>query len=189
MTVALPQRLTLEQFLTLPYIDESPAWEFVQGEVSQKPMPGGKHSRIQSRLVGVINNAVDSPYEALTELRCTIGGRSIVPDIAVLEQRQIPADENGEIISTGVSVAPAWIIEILSPQQSQMKVTRKILHSLRHGGQLGWLIDPEERVVLVYRPDRLPEEWTDDAELPTLTGMSLLLTPEQLFSWLRINRR
>jgi Uma2 family endonuclease len=38
MTVALPQRLTLEQFLTLPYIEESPAWEFVQGEVTQKPM-------------------------------------------------------------------------------------------------------------------------------------------------------
>lgn len=189
MTVALPQRLTLEEFLTLPYIEESPAWEFVQGEATQKPMPGGKHSRLQSRLVGVINNAVDSPYEALTELRCTVGERSIVPDIAVLEHSQIPADENGEIVSTGVSVAPNWIIEILSPQQSQMKVTRKILHSLRHGGQLGWLIDPEERVVLVYRPDRLPEEWREDADLPVLPGMSLSLTPEHLFSWLRIDRR
>ncbi|MBD1914517.1 MULTISPECIES: Uma2 family endonuclease [Cyanophyceae] len=188
MTVALPQRLTLEQFLTLPYIEESPAWEFVQGEVTQKPMPGGKHSRIQSRLVSVINNAVDSPYEALTELRCTVGGRSIVPDIAVLKHSQLPADENGEIVSTGVSIAPNWIIEILSPQQSQMKVTRKILHSLRHGGQLGWLIDPEERVVLVYHPDRLPEEWAEDAGLPVLPGLSLSLTPEQLFSWLRINR-
>lgn len=69
-----------------------------------------------------------------------------------------------------------------------MKVTRKILHSLRHGGQLGWLLDPEERVVLVYHPDRLPEEWTEDAELPVLPGLSLSLTPEQLFSWLRINR-
>lgn len=189
MTIALPQRLTLEQFLALPYIEESPAWEFVRGEVTQKSMPGGKHSRIQSRLVGVINNVADSPYEALTELRCTVGGRSIVPDIAVLEQSQIPADENGEIISTGVTVAPSWIIEILSPQQSQMKVTRKILHSLRHGGELGWLIDPEERVVLVYRRDRLPEEWTDDAELPVLAGMALSLTSEQLFSWLQIDRR
>ncbi|MBD2106066.1 Uma2 family endonuclease [Nodosilinea sp. FACHB-13] len=187
MTVALPQRLTLEQFLTLPYIEESPAWEFVQGEVSQKPMPGGKHSRIQSRLVSVINNAADSPYEAFTELRCTVGGRSIVPDIVVLEQSQIPVDENGEILSTGINVAPNWIIEILSPQQSQMKVTRKILHSLRHGGQMGWLIDPEERVVLVYCPERLPEEWAEDAELPVLLGVPLTLAPEQLFSWLQIN--
>lgn len=78
-------------------------------------MPGGKHSRIQLRLVGVINNAVGSPYEALTELRCTVGERSIVPDIAVLKHGQIPADEHGEIVSTGVSVAPDWIIEIFSP--------------------------------------------------------------------------
>lgn len=189
MTVASPQRLTLEQFLTLPHIEESPAWEFVQGEISQKPIPGGKHSRIQSRLVGVINKVVNSPYEALTELRCTVGGRSIVPDIAVLERSQIPADENGEIVSSGVNVAPNWIIEILSPQQSQMKVTRKILHSLRHGGQLGWLIDPEERVVLVYRPDRLPEELIEDTGLPTLPELSLSITPKQLFSWLQINRR
>lgn len=188
MTVALPQRLTLEQFLKLPYIEESPAWEFVQGAISQKPMPGGKHSRIQSRLVGAINGAVDSPYEALTELRCTFGGRSMVPDIVVLERSQIPADETGEIISTGVDIAPTWIIEILSPQQSQMTVTRKILHSLRHGGQLGWLIDPAERVVLVYRPDRLPEEWAESTELPVLPGLSLSLTLQQLFSWLQINR-
>lgn len=187
MTVALPQRLTLEQFLTLPYIEESPAWEFAQGEVTQKPMPGGKHSRIQSRLVSAIN-AVDSPYEALTELRCTVGGRSIVPDIAVLAQSQIPTDEHGEIVSTGVSVAPNWIIEILSPQQSQMKVTRKILHSLRHGGQLGWLIDPDERVVLVYRLDRLPDELMGDAVLPGLPGLDWALTAEHLFSWLQVNR-
>ncbi|MFQ4135238.1 Uma2 family endonuclease [Nodosilinea sp. PGN35] len=189
MTVAVPQRLTLEQFLTLPSIEESPAWEFVQGEVTQKPMPGGKHSRIRSRLVSAINNAADSPYEAFTELRCTVGGRSIVPDIAVLEQGLIPIDENGEIASAGVSIAPNWIVEILFPQQSQMKVTRNILHSLRHGGQLGWLIDPEERVVLVYHPDRLPEEWPDDAGLPVLPGMSLSLTPGQILSWLQLNRR
>ena len=70
-----------------------------------------------------------------------------------------------------------------------MKVTRKILHSLRHGGQLGWLIDPEERVVLVYRPDRLPEELIEDTGLPTLPELSLSITPKQLFSWLQINRR
>jgi Uma2 family endonuclease len=188
MTVALPQRLTLAQFLTLPYIEESPAWEFVQGEVTQKPMPGGKHSRIQSRLVGAIN-AIDSPYEALSELRCTVEGRSIVPDIAVLVQSQIPADENGEIVGTGVNFAPVWIIGILSPQQSQTKVTRKILHSLRHGGQLGWLIDPEEQVVLVYRPDRLPDELTGNTILPGLPELELSLTAQQLFDWLQVNRR
>jgi len=50
--------------------------------------------------------------------------------------------------------APEWMIEILS-RPEPMKVTRKILHSLRQVGA-GWLI--HERVVLVYRPERLPDE-------------------------------
>ena len=74
MTIAIFQPLTLEQFLKLPYIEDSPAWEFIQGEAIQKPMSGGKHSRLQSRLVGTIN-ATDSSYEAFPELRCTVGGR------------------------------------------------------------------------------------------------------------------
>lgn len=39
--------VTSEQFLQPPYIEDSPAWEFIQGEAIQKPMPGGKHSRLQ----------------------------------------------------------------------------------------------------------------------------------------------
>ncbi|WAL58280.1 Uma2 family endonuclease [Thermocoleostomius sinensis] len=186
MTIVIPQPLTLEQFLKLPYIEDSPAWEFSQGTAIQKPMPGGKHSRLQSRLGGAIN-ALNSPYEAFPELRCTFGGRSIVPDLVVLATHQIPVDSNGDVISTGINFAPAWMIEILSPEQGQMRVTRNILHSLRHGGQMGWLIDPDERVVLVYRPDCLPNELTDDAWLPCLPGVDLVLTVEQLFGWLKLS--
>ncbi|MGI0491552.1 Uma2 family endonuclease [Alkalinema pantanalense CENA528] len=185
MTIALPQSLTLEQFLQLSYIEESPAWEFSQGEASQKPMPGGKHSRLQLRLASAIN-ALDSAYEALPELRCTVGGRSIVPDLVVLAKAHIPMDEHGDIASTGIDIAPDWMIEILSPDQSQMKVTRKILHSLRHGGQMGWLVDPDERVVLVYRPGSLPDELSGDAPLLGLPGIELGLTVDQMFGWLKV---
>lgn len=187
MTIAVPHPLNLEQFLKLPYIEDSPAWEFISGEAIQKPMPGGKHSRLQSRLAGAIN-AASSRYEAFPELRCTFGGRSIVPDLAVVSGDRIPIDENGDITSTGIEFAPEWVIEILSPDQSQMKVTRKILHSLRHGSQLGWLIDPDERVVLVYCPDRLPDELVGEAFLPCLPEIKLQLTVEQMFNWLRIER-
>ena len=185
MVAAVPKTITLKQFLALPEIDGSPAWEFICGEVSQKPMPGGKHSRLQSRLGGVINSA-DNGYEALPELRCTFGGKSMVPDLVVLGTAEIPVDEHGDISSTGIEFAPPWMIEILSPEQNQMKVTRKILHSLRHGGQMGWLIDPYERVVLVFYPDSLPDELTGEATLPCLEGVSLALTVDQLFSWLRV---
>lgn len=188
MTIALPKSKSLADFLQLPDIDSSPAWEFIEGVVWTKPMLGGKHSRLQVRLASAINIAVQS-YEAFPELRCTFGRRSIVPDLAVLASIRIPIDENGEIISTGIDFAPNWVIEILSPDQSHTRVTRKILHCLRHGCEIGWLIDPIDRVVLVYRGDRLPSEFTGDMLLPCLSEISLELTVDQMFGWLKVARK
>ncbi|MEC4806605.1 MAG: hypothetical protein SAJ12_14895 [Jaaginema sp. PMC 1079.18] len=67
MTETTAETLTLEQFLKLPYIEESPAWEFVAGKAQQKFMPGAKHSRLQFRLCEAING-VGRGYEALPEL-------------------------------------------------------------------------------------------------------------------------
>ncbi len=183
MTIAKPQNLTLQDFLRLPDIEESPAWEYINGEVIQKPMGGGKHSTLQKRLVAAIDQT-NSNYEAFPELRCTFGNRSVVPDIVVIEQSKLPVDENGDIISTGIDFAPDWTIEILSPDQSQTKVTG-ILHCLRHGTRLGWLIDPKERSVLVYQPDRLPDLLDAEDSLPVLEGLSLQLSVNQVFSWLQ----
>ncbi|MDJ0705298.1 MAG: Uma2 family endonuclease [Leptolyngbyaceae cyanobacterium MO_188.B28] len=184
--IAVPGTLSLNNFLILPSIEESPAWEFIGGEAIQKPMPGGKHSRLQQRLAAAINAAA-SNYEALPELRCTFGDRSIVPDLVVLATEQIPMDAEGEIVSTGIEFAPLWVIEILSPDQKQTRVIRKILHSLRHGGQMGWLVDPDERVVLVYQCDRLPDELAEDDLLPCPEGITMQLTVKQLFGWLKVS--
>ena len=183
--IAVPSPLTLDDFLRRPDIDESPAWEYINGKAVQKVMPGGKHSRLQWRFADAINSAGDN-YEALPELRCTFGGRSIVPDIAILRRDQVPVDKNGEIVSTGIDFAPPWIVEILSPDQSSIKVTRKILHGLRHGCQLGTLIDPTERVVLAYRADRIPDELTGLDVIPGLDNIQLKLTVQQLFDWLKV---
>jgi len=179
--------LTLEQFLQLPYIEESPGWEFIEGEAQQKLMPGAKHSRLQFRLCEAINR-VGGSYEALPELRCTFGSRSLIPDIVVMGKDKIPVDEEGEIVATGLNFAPDWIIEILSPNQRETRVTRNLLHVLRNGGQLGWLIDPMEKVVLVFQPGQLPDEMTGNEVLPVLAGVELELTVNHLFSWLRQSR-
>lgn len=153
MTVIVPATTTLKEFLKLPYVDDSPAWEFIKGVAVQKPMGGGKHSLLQKRLVVVID-AADNHYEGFPELRCTFGNRSVVPDVVVVATHELPLDESGDITSTGIEFAPVWVIEILSSAQSQTKVTGNILHCLKHGSQLGWLIDPSERCILIYHRDR-----------------------------------
>jgi Uma2 family endonuclease len=185
MVQAPHKPLTLEEFLALPEI--KPANQYLNGQIIQKPMPQGKHSVIQGELVSTLNRYLKPQQiaRAFPELRCTFGDRSTVPDIAVFTWERIPRDADGTI-GDRFNTPPDWILEILSPEQSQTKVTKNILHSLKHGTQMGWLIDPHEQTVLVYQPQRELEICDDpEAQLPT-PGFAhgLGLTVRELFAWL-----
>ncbi|WP_414623347.1 Uma2 family endonuclease [Calothrix sp. CCY 0018] len=179
------KNITLQEFLQLP--ETKPANEYIDGKIIVKPMPQGKHSTIQGELVPSINTVVKLKRiaRAFPELRCTFGDRSTVPDIAVFVWNRIPRDENGEVANAFL-IAPDWTIEILSPDQSQTKVTKNILHCLKHGTQMGWLIDPLEQTVFVFRPKQETEVFDEpDALLPVPDFASeLKLTVRDLFAWL-----
>jgi Uma2 family endonuclease len=185
MVQARSKTLTLTEFLELP--ETKPASEYIDGQIIQKPMPQGKHSAIQGEFVPAINSIVKPKRiaRAFPELRCTFDNRSIVPDIAVFIWQRIPRDQNGEVSNT-FSIAPDWTIEILSPDQSQTKVTKTILHCLKHGTQMGWLIDPDEQTVFVYRSKQETEVFDEpDQILPMPPFASELhLTIKDVFAWL-----
>ena len=111
--------LTLEEFLEKPNIDESPAWEYINREVIQKPMPQTHHSRLQLKLASAIELVAEENQIALAfpELRCTFGVRSVVPDISVVYWENIPLNDAGEPENSAIFFAPNWTIEILSPNQ------------------------------------------------------------------------
>jgi Uma2 family endonuclease len=185
--------ISIEEFLNLP--ETKPASELVDGQIIQKPMPQGKHSTIQRDLVNAIDSILkpDKIARAYPELRCTFGGRSTVPDVTVFDWDRIPRDDNGKVANV-FAIAPDWTIEILSPEQSQTKVVRNILHCLSHGTQMGWLIDPDEELIFVY----LAHDPADKLEQPRISVFEvkedLLPVPEfaksfqlsvgQLFGWL-----
>ncbi|MFQ4135805.1 Uma2 family endonuclease [Nodosilinea sp. PGN35] len=83
-------------------------------------------------------------------------------------------------------IAPDWTIEILSPDQSQTKVTKNILHCLNHGTHMGWLIDPDEQTIFVYLPKQQPEVFDEpDQPLPVPAfANALSLTVGSIFAWL-----
>ncbi|QUS60651.1 Uma2 family endonuclease [Synechocystis sp. PCC 7338] len=192
--------LTLADFLALPHIDDSPAWEYVNGTIAQKPMPKTFHSRLQLKLASMIDLAGESNKNVLafTQLRCNLTERSIVPDIVVLGWEHLPINDSGELENQAISFsfAPDWVIEILSPQQSLAKVMKNILYCLDQGSELGWLINPEERSILVLLSQQAPQCYlSDDPEinngqeiLPVLSGLDLKLTTEKIFSWLEFSR-
>jgi Uma2 family endonuclease len=178
--------LSLAEFLQLP--ETEPASEYINDQVIQKQMPQGKHSKLQGRLVTVINNIAEKPQIALAlpELRCTFGGRSIVPDIAIFTCNRIPLDEEGDIANV-FAAHPDWTIEILSLDQNQTKVISNILHCLNAGCQMGWLIDPAEKSVFVYPAHQQPiflQELEQLLPIPEFIA-DLKLSVGELFSWLK----
>jgi Uma2 family endonuclease len=187
MITAIKTDLTLTDFLQLP--ETEPASEFINGKIEQKPMPQGEHSTIQSELISRINQVTKSQKiaYAFSELRCTFGGRSLVPDIAVFQWSRIPLTDKGRIANR-ILTYPDWSIEILSPEQSQTKVWDKLLFCSESGTQLGWLIDPEEEIVLVVFPEQKVKLFRGENILPVLHNIDLKLTVNDLVNWLSFSK-
>jgi len=187
-SIQSPSKISLEEFLLLP--ETKPASEYVDGKIYQKDMPQGKHSTLQTRFGNRINQ-VGEPQKlafAFSELRCTFGGRSIVPDIAVFEWSRILLNANGEI-ENRFEIVPDWTIEILSPDQNPTRVINNILFCLNHNAKLGWLIDPAEKLVLVFKPQQQPEAKENQDILPVLDVLSdLQLSADDLFGLLSFDR-
>lgn len=180
---AIAQPLTLEKFLQLP--ETKPASEFIHGEVIQKPMPQGEHSRLQGKLCEVINQVAEPAQAAYAfpELRCSFGDESIIPDIAVFRWPRIPRQPSGRVLNR-FTTHPDWSIEILSPDQSQTKVLGNLLHCTQHGTELGWLIDSDEETVLTIGADQRVQLLQGASTLPIIRDVDLTLTVDQIFSWL-----
>lgn len=185
MTITSQPQLTLDDFLKLP--ETEPASDFINGEIIQKLMPQGEHSRIQAKFCNFINDVTESQKiaYAFPELRCTFGGASIVPDVSVFRWDRIPKTPSGRIVNR-FEIHPDWAIEILSPDQRLKKVLSKLLHCSRNSTELGWLINPEDESVMGVFPGQRVELYEGGDKLPILEGIELELTVEQIFGWLSL---
>jgi Uma2 family endonuclease len=178
--------LSLEEFLGLP--ETTPASEYIDGKIVHKAMPQGKHSILQRELSFALTLALkpERIAQAFPELRCTFGGRSIVPDIAIFRTQRIPRDHDGQVANV-FNLHPDWTIEILSPQQSQTKVIRNILHCLDNGTEMGWLLDPEESFIFVYKADKSVQLFENvEVVLPVPEfAKAVQLKVSEIFNWLK----
>ena len=68
-------------------------------------------------------------------------------------------------------LCPDFVLELRSPSDALEHVQAKMREYLDNGAQLGWLIDPIERKVYVYRP-QAPVECLDNPQ--TVSGDPLL---------------
>ncbi len=158
----------------------------------QTPMPQGEHRTLQGELIIVLNGALRPTSRAYPELHCTFGGRSVIPDVAVFRSERIPRKADGGIENV-FSIAPDWTIEILSPSldilssnQQYKKAVGSISHCLDHGCQMGWLIDPEEKTIVVSPQDSRSRILADVGAIVPVPdwAVGLELTVGEIFGWL-----
>lgn len=149
MSYPTTKLLTLDEFLKLP--ETKPASEYINGEIIPKPMPKGKHSRLQLRLCNTINEVAESQKiaYAFPELRCSFDIRSIVPDVAVFNWSRIPFDVDGEVPN---DFCCGQIGQLKYSLRTEFKPSNW-QHSLLLTTWLTirWLIDPTDRSILVFR--------------------------------------
>src|SRR5581483_11618039 len=79
-----------------------------------------------------------------------------------------------------VPLCPDFVLELRSPSDRLVELQEKMAEYLANGARLGWLIDPREARVHVYRPGRpvevlqRPDRLSGEGVLP---GFELELTP------------
>jgi Uma2 family endonuclease len=76
-------------------------------------------------------------------------------------------------------LCPDFVVELRSRTDTLKNLRQKMEEYIANGAQLGWLIDPQERRVYVYRPGAIAVEQLDDPRTvsgePVLRGLVLEL--------------
>lgn len=178
MTTSKPKlrtgtRMSVDEFLDLPEIDEYRWLELDDGELYFMPRPRRAHQFLKDTLITqfriLFDSLIEPPAEVYTELVIIISresGRVLVPDLSVF--LRLPGDESD--VSAAGNI-PDIVIEILSTDRNRDLVRKRQLYA-EAGVREYWIFDPQNDTVL-------PLELSGDqyTERPVLTSADTLTTP------------
>lgn len=144
------------------------------GNLLVKPLNGGINSILNFRIAGefgkwVENNKIGQAFSATTVFALPSGAKRS-PDLAWIknEKWETLTDEEKKKIPP---LCPDFVVELRSPSDSLINLKNKMTEYIENGASLGWLIDPLEKKVHVYRQNGE----TEILENPvTVSGETLL---------------
>lgn len=155
-TVAKPKPITAEDFLDMD-LGEG-IYELVRGEVVEMPMPMPEHGRY------CMNSAFDlESFGRRTGFGYTLSNDSYVitgrgpdtvrgGDVCFYSNARWPREKLGKGL---IPVPPDLVVEVLSPSNRPGEIRRKVYEYLDAGVLMVWVIDPERRRMLLFRPNDL----------------------------------
>jgi len=148
--------LTEEQFYNLCQDNETLRLErTAQGELLIMPPIGGKSGKRETELITDVNiwnrqTQLGEVFSSSTGFRLPKGGERS-PDVAWVSRdrwESLSAQEQEKF----PPLCPDFVIELRSRTDSLSSLQDKMLEYLDNGLRLGWLIDPQEQRVEIYRP-------------------------------------
>ena len=146
--------VSVSEYLGTEY---DPNCEYIDGVLVPKPMPTWRHSRIQARILILIDSRFPE-YMVVAELTVQVReGKFLIPDLAV---------QDASMVQEPYPIAPIVLcVEVLSPDDSLQKMLAKCEDYHAWGTVNTWILDPVERRAWEYTKGSPPQEIDRAGEL------------------------
>jgi len=184
MSKVVQSRMSVEEFERLYLGRRAELW---RGEVREYMPAGARHGAIALNIGAEIRSfarrhQLGVTFAAETGFVVRRGEESdvLAPDVAFIRRERLP---EGELPQGFCRVVPDLVVEVVSPNDSYGEVRQKVADWLEGGVQVVWLIDPQQRVVEVWRSGGLEQTLREGDVLrgdPVLPGFELPLS--EIFS-------
>jgi Uma2 family endonuclease len=149
-----------------------------EGELVIMPPTGGETGIRNFSLIGYFFNWVETDQSGVAFDSSTLfilpNGAKRSPDLAWVKKEKWDALSEEEK-KKFPAFCPDFVVELRSPSDLPSNLRAKMEEYIENGAALGWLIDPLERTVYVYRPDKEveilenPESVSGEPELKNFT--------------------
>lgn len=176
---------TLDDYYRLP---EDFRAELIDGVIYEMSAPASSHQLIAGLLHAKLFNFVASrkgdclPVISPIDVQLDKDNKTMLqPDVAVVCDRS-------KIINRCIYGAPDFIIEILSPSSKKRDSVIKLNKYMNAGVQEYWLIDPDNKTVIVYdfAHDNYPAIYGFDAKVPVFIWNSeCVIDFQEVFDYVR----
>jgi Uma2 family endonuclease len=174
LLIELPQTIGLyvsqEQFAALAAVNRDLKLErTAQGELIVNPPTGwetgGYNWNISGELYLWWRNSGE-PGKAFDSSTGFIlpNGATRSPDASWVSQERWDA-LTSEQKGTFANICPDFVVELRSSSDRLESLQGKMSDYIDNGAKLGWLLDPQQRRVEIYRPGLVAQVWENPAEL------------------------
>ena len=143
---------TPDDLLTMPDGDR---YELVDGHLVERSM-GSWAGFVEGRLFFLLpqfsfRKGLGQALSSAVSYQCFGRNRVRKPDVSFIRAGRLPDDRVPE---GHIRVVPDLAVEVVSPTDVLYEIDRKVAEYLEAGVPLVWVINPDTRVVIIYRLDR-----------------------------------